>query len=644
MALGSQRRVKGARASITFDLGKSQAIDTLYLVADNNDQFELTISDDGRAWRPLWSAPSVPHPGMRERFASALGGQGRYLRVSARGGDQYVSIGELLAFSAAPSALPPAVRRTSSGAMYAGEQRLLTGMSAVIAVSMLLCLARLPWWLSAIGIAAALGVLFATGKQLAPLWPFHEEITSWLRVMLAVLGAVGLGVARLRARPWAITTLLSLCAALAIACFYNFGRPWFWDVVHNRPTPVHTFDMRVYYPVAKYFDELRFDGLYFASVAAYLEDKPATPKMIAETELRDLRDNQMVRVRDVVPEIERIHERFSPERWREFKQDMRWFWTTMGHEYLSTLRDHGGNATPAWLAIAHLMFAKTQASEWLLTITGLLDPLLFFTLCICIWRSFGRYTALACMIIFGATDFPMLGSNWAGATLRFDWMTALGFAACAFKTGRAGLAGAFIGYAAMMRAFPVLSLALVVGAVVVDVALAAYRTRNLPSWPELRARHGAAIRAIRSAALVMLALFALSTAMFGFKVGWGEWAYKIRIHNEKSNTNHVGLRTALSFDPDRTIHKVARQPNVDLWRGWHEGQVSTLKARRPLFWLGAYCSSARRCSCACAGRSSAPRCSGCCSCRCSRTRPTTICTPSTSYRWRRACYLGCAPI
>ena len=582
--------LKGAGARITYDLGASKSIDALYLIADNNDRFELLISEDNQQYSKLWSAPSVPDPGMRPRFASKLGGHGRYLRITAHGGDPFVSIGELLAFSTTPEPFPPAVKRSSSGSMYVAEQRALMVMSLVIGLAMLACFARVPAWLSALAVALALGAVIVTAKQLAPSWPFHEEILSLFRVMLAALGALGLAVARLShkepARSWAITSLLSLVAALSIACFYNFGRPWFWDFIDDRPTPVHTFDMRVYYPVAKYFDELRFDGLYFASVAAYVEDKPVPIGSIASTELRDLRDNQMVKVRDVVPEIERIHERFSDARWRSFKEDMRYFWKTMAHDYLSTLRDHGGNATPAWIALAHLLFAGTQASERVLTLTGLFDPLLFLTLCVCIWRSFGRYTALACMIIFGATDFPMLGSNWAGATLRFDWMTALGFAACAFRTGRPALAGAFLGYAAMMRAFPVLSLALLVGGVLVQIGWQAYRARSWPRWAELRGRHRAAIAATRTAALVMVAFFALSTALFGFKEGWGEWAHKISIHNEKSNTNHVGLRTALSFDPELTIRKVSRMPHEDLWRIWHDGQRATYHAREPLFWLG----------------------------------------------------------
>jgi len=49
--------------------------------------------------------------------------------------------------------------------------------------------------------------------------------------------------------------------------------------------------------LVKYFEELRFDGVYLASVAAFLEDRPdATPESIAGSRLRDLRTNKMVKV------------------------------------------------------------------------------------------------------------------------------------------------------------------------------------------------------------------------------------------------------------------------------------------------------------------------------------------------------------
>ena len=67
---------------------------------------------------------------------------------------------------------------------------------------------------------------------------------------------------------------LAAMAFLALTTFFNMWQPQFDDVVDGRQTWVHTWDMRVYFPTAKYFDELGFDGLYVGSVAAYLEDAP----------------------------------------------------------------------------------------------------------------------------------------------------------------------------------------------------------------------------------------------------------------------------------------------------------------------------------------------------------------------------------
>ena len=62
-----------------------------------------------------------------------------------------------------------------------------------------------------------------------------------------------------------------LGALLAFACFYNLGRPQFWHHGERRPMFVHATDMRIYQPFVKYFDELRYDGVYLASLLAYAE-------------------------------------------------------------------------------------------------------------------------------------------------------------------------------------------------------------------------------------------------------------------------------------------------------------------------------------------------------------------------------------
>src|SRR4029078_4002715 len=62
---------------------------------DNNDDYILSVSDDGTDFRPLWTARPVGSPGLRARSTEALQGQARWLRLSARGGDHVYSVTEL---------------------------------------------------------------------------------------------------------------------------------------------------------------------------------------------------------------------------------------------------------------------------------------------------------------------------------------------------------------------------------------------------------------------------------------------------------------------------------------------------------------------------------------------------------------------
>jgi len=45
----------------------------------------------------------------------------------------------------------------------------------------------------------------------------------------------------------------------------NFGRPQFFDAGRGAPTYLHHYDMRAYFPIAKYFPECGSDGVYAAS-------------------------------------------------------------------------------------------------------------------------------------------------------------------------------------------------------------------------------------------------------------------------------------------------------------------------------------------------------------------------------------------
>jgi hypothetical protein len=571
------------RAYVLYDLGATRAITALHVQGDNNDRFLVELSNDARSFELLWEAPAVTGAGMRPRSIAALSGKGRYLRLRARGGDPAVSAGELLAFSRTPAPFPPALEHRAGDSPHRVLELAVLSIGGALALLVLLAWRRTPIYALAAGTLPLLYVLWRSGAILVAGWPLPFDTVCLVR---GVLGAVGvcavlmLGLRAARARI--VLPVLGLLAVLGVAAFYNFGQPQFYDVERGRGTPVHQYDMRVYFPVAKYFVELGFEGLYLASIESYLEIKRLPDHAVQDVELRDLRNNQMVRARNVMADVHAVRQRFSPERWQAFVTDMRYFVSSMGPgHYLGSLRDHGGNATPVWLALAHLLFRSTVASEPTLLWAGLLDPLLLLLAFVCIGRSFGLRTMLVCVLVFGATDFPMFGSNWAGATLRFDWMATLALGACALRTGRYVLGGALLAHASLARAFPALGL-LCLPLPALWYAVDALRARKSLSWSGFLREHRWLTRSMTGAIACTALLVALSSTLFGFSEAWLGWAHKISIHTEKANTNHLGVRTVMAFDPDLISSRVVRPDLPEPWRPWQDGQISTYERRAPL--------------------------------------------------------------
>jgi len=72
----------------------------------------------------------------------------------------------------------------------------------------------------------------------------------------------------------------------------------------------------------------------------------------------------------------RVRARFSPERWQDFKRDMKVLRRHHGRGGTTwpACKEHGGDATPAWILPAYLLFSHLPAKEWTLTATGLIDP------------------------------------------------------------------------------------------------------------------------------------------------------------------------------------------------------------------------------------------------------------------------------
>lgn len=560
-------RLASRSAFVEYDLGAEQRIAAAAILADNNDQYEITASSDGKTFKTVWVAPSVSGSGLRWRHTNALDTSARYVRLQSTRGDASLSVAELVLYSDGTVSLPPSLREVSALPSDLALRNALLVFATAVAVALALAWQGATWlWLGVLvgGVVAASAPL---AQAFSAAWPVEQLEVSLTRGVMAALAAAAIareafGPGKYPAHRKISVSVLSLAALASVMAFYNLGRPQFYDHKLDEPSYVHNFDMRVYFPVAKYFKELRYDGLYLASVATYAEEHGGVDnRSIQKVELRDLRDHRMRRVEEVRDEVVAIKQRFSPERWEELKADMRYFWETMGaRAYLGSMRDHGGNATPFWLAIAHLMFAKAKASNEVLLLGALLDPLMLVALFVAIWRSFGVRTALVSMVVFGANDFYMFGSNWGGATLRHDWMAYLGFGVCALKTRRWVLGGALLGLSALIRAFPAIALL----ALAVPLGWWLYEEHRkrgtLPSLTEAVREHRWLVQTAAGALGCAAVVFLFSSMVLGFDA-WILWVKKIASFTSDPHVNHVSLLTVTSgSEGNQALVRAHRMP------------------------------------------------------------------------------------
>jgi hypothetical protein len=536
-----------------YDLGRSRTIRAAILQGDNNDRYIIGVSDDGVRFTNIWKAPESTSPGMQARFSPELRGSGRFVRVSAAGGDGAYSLSEVQVFEVRPAEVPQpqmALRGVDIG--ESARTHILLLALALVVLAFVVYPKAHPLLIAAGFITLAVeGYFFCRAFSMA--WPVSDRDVALVRGTVAAVAAAVVGRdlwlrGRFRANQRVVLGILALCAVVSIGTFYNLGKAQYWDYKEQKPGYVHNYDMHVYYPVAKYFRELGFDGLYLASIQAYIENVPgASVNSLADIELRDLRTHRVRRVADVAIEMIAVKVRFSPERWEEFKKDVRYFHENMGgRDFLGNMTDHGGNATPVWLAIAHLLYANTEASNRTLLWGAILDPLLLLLLIVVVWRTFGIRTALMTAILFGANDFYMFGTNWAGATLRHDWLVYLGLGICALKTERWILGGALLALSTMIRAFP--ALALIWTAVPVLFWLWDYRRDHgqLPSvrrWREFGsvAPFSCFFRIALGAVASATFFFLFSATIFSFGA-WGAWLHKALLLNSGSSLNAVSLR------------------------------------------------------------------------------------------------------
>ena len=576
------------RSFVEYDLGQSTAIVAAYVQGDNNDDYLLSVSDDRRNFTPLWDSGKNDGVGLRQRWSNSLNGKGRYVRLTVQGGDGAYSATELQLFAERPAEMPPPLVRVAGQTNATRVRTCLLYLAFAFGVFLFTSRAGSRPIVLACGAAL---VLLAAGFALDAVnsaWPIGSREVSFVRataggIALLAMWRCAVASKRFAVHRGVVTASLIVSAVLACASFYNLGRPQFRNHAENRPEFVHTYDMRVYQPFAKYFPELQYDGVYLASVLAYSEDElGGSLDPIGRTEVRSLRDHKVRLVSEIAGEVRGIRQRFTPERWAALKKDMHYFESVMGPEFLSTLTDHGANATPVWVFFARLLLAHGEATEQSLTLAALADGVLLALMALAIWRSFGLWPMLVSLTVFGANDLYMFATNWSGATLRHDWLALLGFAACALKRRHWSLAGVCLGLSTMIRAFP--------AAALIGIPIPALwwgfeyfqRERKLPSLKLLLAEHRAAVRVVAVALLTMIVAVLVTGMLYSFS-SWSHWWDKVTLLNREGSLNEVSLRALVAGSDGNAARALEERRPIHLLAVFCcFGTVAVLARRRPL--------------------------------------------------------------
>ena len=256
----------------------------------------------------------------------------------------------------------------------------------------------------------------------------------------------------------------------------------YWDVYH-------------YYIGSKYYPELEYTHLYECTVAADQEDGFA--QLIRGRRVRNLTTN---REEDAKYDPTECHHRFGAERWQSFKKDLRFFRTKLSPEI--------------W---AILLMA--------------IDVVLLISMWGFVWKTFGWRVACVALIFWG-TAFPMRSWWTGGAFLRNDWLFMSVAGVCLLRRERGFPAGLALGYAALLRVFPVL---LIVGVLIKGVAEMARNGGVLP--PGLRRRFFAGLV---TAVVVLIPVSMIATGHVG---SWFAFDRNSRTLLESPVSNFMGAKT-----------------------------------------------------------------------------------------------------
>lgn len=364
----------------------------------------------------------------------------------------------------------------------------------------------------------------------------------------------------------------------------------------------HRHDQFHYYVGAKYFPELGYDWLY--KCAAVAQDDMGTVQgpngryvnMKAEVNRpqRKLRDigatNLLIKAKGdlgdgrkgILDEPHLCKDRFSPERWELFKNDIKFFRFEAGRGYWEGMqKDHGYNPPPVWTLGGYFTASLGPASVKLQQALGALDIGFMVLTFIAIYWAFGYRVFAGAAILWGceAAGDPYYWTG--GAFLRQDWLFWIVMALCLARKRWFKLAGAAMVYAGLLRIFPGL---MVIGWLVVA---GAFIFRNKRMHPD----HVQALIGGCTAAAILLGASTYVVGGGDMKKGFGVWEafyhHTIEVHDRTPLTNHMGLRVIVAHNPgtgkESGRMKYTRDNSmVDPFQTWKEMRLERYDKYKPV--------------------------------------------------------------
>ncbi|HKU44958.1 MAG TPA: discoidin domain-containing protein, partial [Polyangiales bacterium] len=462
------------RPALRYDLGSVQLLKAFLVQGDNNEDYVIEGSTDGVVFTPLWTAPPVwSGQGLRTRSGVLQQPMAaRYVRVNPRGGDGFYSVSELQVYCQVPAGFPPKLRLPPKKFGWdALDNDGMVNVKGVVATLATLLLIASFWrrfyelrvssrtvrglivglFVAAAGFSAWLGFIASKGKGPEALLKFAKVSGStpgwYYSAAILIATALALGILFWRRQaPRVFDASLAVVGLFSFFAWWNLGHYHFDHYVH-------IWEHYHYIMGAKYGPELRYSRLYQCTAAADLSD--GLTKQVTERKMRRIdTDNELGTTAAVIADPTICTKHFTPERWEQFRKDIRFFRSHFSSQrWDESQQDHGYNATPVWGIFGRFLADHTELTWDNIVKLGIIDSIFLVAMWLAVLWAFGWRAACVGLIYWGC-NFPARFYWNGGSFLRYDWILWLVVGVCFLRKKHLALGGAALTYATLLRVFP----------------------------------------------------------------------------------------------------------------------------------------------------------------------------------------------